>query len=227
MTDRQQTKFGSFSPTAAEQPTVTRWWWVRHAPVIDGEGRLYGQEDLDCDISDFPRFQALARHLPKDAMWIVTNLSRTHKTAQGIRDAGISGPEFVIETDFAEQFFGDWQGLTWAEMESLNKTAYEEFWQNPSGNAPPKGESFADLIGRTAPAVEKLTARFTGRDIVCVAHGGSIRAAVAQALDLHHERGLSISIDTLSLTRIDHVEGGVLNGKGKVWRVGGINAVIR
>ncbi len=223
---RQQTNSRPPWPTN-DEPRITRWWWVRHAPVINGEDRLYGQEDLDCDVSDLPRFQALARHLPEDAVWIVTNLSRTHKTAQAIRGAGIDGPEFVVETDFAEQFFGDWQGLTWAEMEALDAGAYEEFWRNPSGNAPPEGESFADLIDRTAPAVEKLTARHAGRDIVCVAHGGSIRAAIAQALDLHHERGLSISIDTLSLTRIDHVEGGVLHGKGKAWRVGGVNAVIR
>ncbi len=226
MTKHQQTKFGSFSPTG-EQPLVTRWWWIRHAPVINGEGRLYGQEDLDCDVSDFPRFQALAEHLPGNAVWIVTNLSRTHKTAQGIRDAGLDGSEFIVEQDFAEQYFGDWQGLTWSEMESRDKTAYEAFWQNPSGNAPPKGESFADLIGRAAPTIDKMTQQYAGQDIVCVAHGGSIRAAVSHALDLHHERGLSITIDTLSLTRIDHVEGGVLNGRGKAWRVGGVNMAIR
>jgi len=27
---------------------VTRWWWIRHAPVRDG-GRIYGQSDLPCD----------------------------------------------------------------------------------------------------------------------------------------------------------------------------------
>lgn len=229
MTSRQQTGTTGtrLSLPTEDEPKITRWWWIRHAPVINGEGRLYGQEDLDCDVSDFPRFQALARHLPKDAIWIVSNLSRTHKTATAIRDAGIVGPEYVIEADFAEQNFGDWQGLTWAEMESRDGTAYEEFWRDPSGNAPPQGESFADLIARTAPAVEKLTAHHAGRDIVCVAHGGSIRAAISQALELHHERGLSISIDTLSLTRIDHVEGGALNGNGRAWRVGGINATIR
>lgn len=226
MTATPQTKFGAHPPTGAP-PVVTRWWWVRHAPVIDGEGRLYGQEDLDCDVSDLARFQALARCLPEDAVWIVTHLGRTRKTAQGIRDAGASGPEYVVERNFAEQSFGDWQGLTWAEMEARDRAAYEEFWRDPSGNAPPEGESFADLIGRTGPAVERLTEIYTGRDIVCVAHGGSIRAAVSQALDLHHERGLSISIDTLSLTRIDHVKGGVLNGNGKAWRIGGVNMVTR
>ena len=25
---------------------ATRWWWVRHAPVVEQAGRLYGQTDL-------------------------------------------------------------------------------------------------------------------------------------------------------------------------------------
>ena len=31
---------------------VTRWWWVRHAPVPNPEGRCYGQFDKDCDVSN-------------------------------------------------------------------------------------------------------------------------------------------------------------------------------
>ena len=66
----------------AAAPTVTRWWWIRHAPVFGGASRLYGQEDLDCDVSDTPRYEALASRLPDDAVWIVTNLVRTHQTAE-------------------------------------------------------------------------------------------------------------------------------------------------
>jgi hypothetical protein len=31
---------------------VTRWWWVRHAPVPNPERRCYGQSDMDCDVSN-------------------------------------------------------------------------------------------------------------------------------------------------------------------------------
>ena len=36
--------------TEPAQPT--RWWWVRHAPVREDNGRIYGQKDLGCDTSD-------------------------------------------------------------------------------------------------------------------------------------------------------------------------------
>src|SRR5580698_6592435 len=32
--------------------TATRWWWVRHAPVRDDGGCIYGQKDMTCDTSD-------------------------------------------------------------------------------------------------------------------------------------------------------------------------------
>ncbi|MEQ8667134.1 MAG: histidine phosphatase family protein [Rhodospirillales bacterium] len=202
---------------------VTQWWWIRHAPVIDGGGRLYGQEDLDCDISDAARFAALGALIPADAVWLATPLSRTQKTLHAIARAAGHEPEPDLVAPFLEQHFGDWQGLRWDEMEARDPGQYAAFWTDPSGNAPPAGESFAQVIDRVAPEMERQTRRHAGRDIVCVAHGGSIRAAVAHALDLHHERALSLTIGTLSLTRIDHVEGGVLNGRGKAWRVVGVN----
>ena len=37
-----------------DKPNVvtTRWWWVRHAPVREDGGCIYGQKDLGCDTSD-------------------------------------------------------------------------------------------------------------------------------------------------------------------------------
>ena len=31
---------------------ITRWWWVRHAPVPNPEARCYGQTDKDCDVNN-------------------------------------------------------------------------------------------------------------------------------------------------------------------------------
>lgn len=203
--------------------TVTRWWWIRHAPVFNGGGRLYGQEDLEADVSDTARFQTLAALLPRDAVWLATPLVRTTQTMAAIGDAGGYQPEPALIAPFMEQFFGDWQGLRWDEMEARDPSGYAAFWDDPSGNAPPNGESFAGVIDRVAPEMEQLTETHAGRDIVCVAHGGSIRAAIAYALDLHHERAMALAIDNLSLTRIEHVEGGTLKGRGKSWRIVGIN----
>ena len=63
---------------------ATRWWWVRHAPVREDNGCIYGQKDLGCDTSDRVVFEAVGKILPRDAVWVASNLRRTHETARAI-----------------------------------------------------------------------------------------------------------------------------------------------
>ena len=203
--------------------TVTRWWWVRHAP-IDGEvGPLYGQMDVGCVTADAAALQALAGTLPRDAVWLSSHLRRTRDTAAAIAGAGGFRVETAVEPDLAEQHFGAWQGRRWTDMGIEDPAAQQAFWRDPTRTAPPGGESFAAVLERVAAAVTRLTESHAGRDIVAVAHGGSIRAALAQALDLDAPRAMALVVDNLSLTRIDHVAGGLLRGRGGAWRISGVN----
>lgn len=186
--------------------TTTRWWWVRHAPVPGHDGRLYGNLDVDCDCGDEAPLRALAARLPAEAIWIVTPLKRTQATAAAIaRHLRAPPAEFEVEPRLAEQDFGAWQGRAYAELAVAEAEAWRRFWLAPDTATPPGGESFAALAGRVAEAVEALTRRHAGRDIVCVSHGGPIRAALALALGLSPARALSFAVDTCSLTRLDHI----------------------
>ena len=203
---------------------VTRWWLVRHAPVDPAmKGRLYGSADVACDTSDVASFRALAAKLPADALWVTSHLSRAKETAAAIRAAGLDAPDPEIDPEIREQDFGDWQGLSWAEMETTDPAVYAAFWEAPARNAPPGGESFAGMMDRLAAVLDRYNTDHAGRDIVAVCHAGSIRAALAHAMGLSPESGMAVVIDTLSLTRMDHVTGGLLRGKGAAWRVVGVN----
>ncbi len=204
----------------------TRWWWVRHAPVVNGDGMIYGSSDIDCDVSDTASFKALADALPTGAVWVTSHLSRAKKTAQAIFDTGSDGSEPIIEKDFGEQNFGDWQGMSWNQMMKADPETYKVYWADPTRNRPPGGESFADLIARTGAAIERLGKQYKGRDIVAIAHGGTIRSAIAVALGLDPVQGMAFRIDTLSVSVLENVEDGLLRGRGGVWRVVGINRVL-
>ena len=71
---------------------ITRWWWVRHAPVRSDGGNIYGQTDIACDTGDTEVFDAVAKVLPRGAVWVASNLKRTHQTAEAIWDAGYPRP---------------------------------------------------------------------------------------------------------------------------------------
>jgi alpha-ribazole phosphatase len=213
--------------------TVTRWWWIRHAPVPGHAGRIHGQADHPADCSDTATFAALAALLPRDPVWVTSHLQRTQQTAQAIvaAMAGAAGAaiEGLIEPALAEQSFGAWQGLTFNALASQHQAAHDEFWQSPASAVPPDGESFIEVVARVEAAVERLTAAHPGRDIVAVGHGGSIRAALAVALGIKADRVLAFAIDPCSLTRLDHIQD---TGRrdpdghrphGAAWRVVGVN----
>ena len=199
--------------------TVTRWWWIRHAPVPNPEGRCYGQGDKDCDVSDTESFQGLSAMLPGDSVLVTSDLLRTKKTAAAIAEAGLTLPEPIEEVSWREQSFGIWQGMKYEEIWD-SRGGRHPYWLAPAYERPPEGESFADLLARFAPTLHRLNREHAGRDIVSVGHGGTIRAALTIALGLQPETALSFAIENLSLTRIDHIT----NAAGPAyWRVVAVN----
>ena len=206
--------------------TVTRWWLVRHAPVIGVNGRVYGQDETEAVVTDEAEFKHLAGLLPHDAVWLVSHLRRTHQTASAIIAARVTEtvPAPIITSALAEQHFGDWQGMTYAELEALRGADYRRFWHSPASERPPGGESFEDVVARVGGAMARVTADHAGRDIVAIAHGGTIRAALAVALGIDAERVLGFSIDTCSVTRMDHLDSvGAGAPGGTAWRIVAVN----
>lgn len=202
---------------------TTKWWWVRHAPVVDAHlQRLSGQADVAADLTDTAACEALAKRLPKDAVWLTTPLSRTAQTAHAL---GCAVTEQAAEPAFMEQAFGDWTHCTWDEIGEKGDAS--AFWQAPADVAPPgkASESFADVCARVAPAVEALSEKYAGRDIIVVAHAGSIRAAVAHALGLLPAQALGLAVGNLGLTRLDHMAADAKTTENGNWRVVGLNQI--
>ena len=205
--------------TNSSDPVVTKWWWVRHAPVTVNNGLIYGSDDLPCDVGDTASFDSLAKLLPKGAVLVTSALQRTQQTASAIAKAGLSMPEPQIEPALDEQSFGSWQGKSFSFVQKEYKSAQHDFWLCPGHMRPPEGESFLDLQARATPRIDEISHQWGARDIICVGHGGTIRVALALALRLDPDRALAFTIDNLSITRLDRVE----YPDRVIWRVVMIN----
>jgi alpha-ribazole phosphatase len=182
----------------------TNLWLIRHAPVDGPRGVIHGP-DAPADIGDAAAFAALRARLPANAFAACSPARRTWDTAVAL------GLDPVKQASFREQDFGNWTGRRHNDLVAELGDAYREFWKSPASNRPPGGESFVDQIGRTVTGLAGLPAG----DVVLVVHSGTVRAALAIALDLAPDAALRFGIDPLSLTRIDRLENG--------WRVGGVN----
>ena len=206
------------SNPAKPEVVVTRWWWVRHAPVRSDGGNIYGQTDIACDTGDREVFEAVAKILPRAAVWYASSLQRTHQTAEAIWATGFPRPATMPrEAAFAEQHLGQWQGMNRAAF--LASRPIGSHWFAGIDEAAPGGESFMDLYNRTCSAIDRINLEQSGKDVIAVAHGGTIKAAVGLALGGQPEKGLAFDIDNCSVTRLDHFAS---VGKS-IWRLPMVN----
>ncbi len=182
----------------------TNLWLIRHAPVDGPRGVIHGP-DAAADTSDEARLAGLRVSLPPTAAAFCSPVRRTRETALAL---GLRPTESAA---FREQSFGAWTGRRHDALAAELGATYEEFWRAPASNRPPGGESFVDQIGRVAAGLAALP---TG-DVVMVVHSGTVRAALAIALDLAPDNALRFVIDPLSLTRLDRLANG--------WRVVAVN----
>jgi alpha-ribazole phosphatase len=200
--------------------TDTRFWLIRHALVEENaRAILYGVMDVAlCEttlLEQGPMYRSLARRLPRPALWLVSPLTRTQRTAEAIFAAGYPQTELIVEPDLIEQSLGEWQGLPHAELPARLSLPKHAFWPLAGQERPPGGESMADVIARAGRALERYVTTHRGQDVVAVTHGGTIRAAVAHALQIGPDHALNLSIQNLSLTRLERLAEG--------WRVGCVN----
>ncbi len=202
---------------------MTSFWLIRHALVEENaRAMLYGTMDVElCPHmleAQRPNYAALARTLPKPAIWFVTPLMRTLHTAQAIQAGGYGETVLNVETGLIEQNMGVWQGLPHGDLPQHLAQPAHPFWPLAGSERPPGGESMQDTILRVGAAMERLAREHDGRDVVIVSHGGAIRAALAHALGIAADNALHMSIQNISLTKMDRLAEG--------WRVNTVNNLV-
>jgi broad specificity phosphatase PhoE len=198
----------------------SRFFLVRHA-LVEPAARtiIYGNADVplcpEALLAEASAFRWLAQRLPAPASWVVTPLQRTAATAAAIFAAGHPAAPLTVEPALMEQGLGALQGLTHTAFAARITLPPHPFWPHAAEEKPPGGESFAEVIDRVGPTLEALADAHPDGDIVIVAHGGSIRAAIAHAMGLAPSQALAFSIKNLSLTRLER--------HGADWRVAAVN----
>jgi broad specificity phosphatase PhoE len=198
----------------------TRFWLIRHA-IVDEASRavLYGRMDVALSaeslVSQAATHRTLAARLPRNAVWLVTPLRRTRDTAAVIHDAGYPPCPFEVEPGLTEQDLGEWQGLRHADLPARLADPAHPFWPLGAAETPPGGESMVQVMARVGDTMERLAEAHGERDVICISHGGAIRAAVAHALGVDAQACLHLSIQNLSLTVLERFEAG--------WRVVTVN----
>ncbi len=156
---------------------------LRHGDTrLSPEHRFSGLCDLPLSADGTRQARAAACRLatgaPIDAM-VSSPLRRAAATADIA--AGVLGLTTVIDDDLRETDFGDWEGLTLAEVQQRWPAAAAA-WRRDPEQAPPGGESFADTALRVGRACDRLLRDHGGQTILMVTHITPIKILLCRAL---------------------------------------------
>jgi len=143
---------------------------IRHTRVT-ARGLCYGRMDVPLAASFATEAQlvreALTLQFPQGLppIWSSPSL-RCRRLAEAL-DA-----PFQLDARLQELNFGDWEGRSWAELDSPAARHWGDNWQTA---APPQGESLAALLDR----LRAFLAELDSANAILLTHAGPIRA-------LHH-----------------------------------------
>jgi probable phosphoglycerate mutase len=169
----------------------TRILVIRHGETAwNKDTRIQGQLDIPLNDTGLWQAQRTAEALRGEAVSAVyaSDLQRAAQTAQAI-GAALALP-VQHHPGLRERHFGDCQGATWAELETLRPEVAEPWRRRVPDFAPPGGESLLTLRERVAQTFAELAAQHLGEQIVVVAHGGvlDILYRLTTRLDLQAPR---------------------------------------
>ena len=192
---------------------------LRHGETeFNVEGRLQGQQDSP--LTARGRVQARAHGallktlIAEPEAWrvVASPLGRALHTAR-LACAALGLPEAAIETDprLKEIAYGDWEGLTYNQIEVSDPDNWAARERDRWGYAAPGGESYAMVALRAGAFLDAAR----GNTIV-VGHGGTgrvlrglyCRLAPPEIKTLEQPQDAIHRLTQRTITRIDHGEGG-------------------
>jgi len=162
--------------------------WVylaRHGEVLHAaEGRFFGHTDITLSPAGLAQVATLGERLgaePIEAVY-ASDLLRAQQSAAPL--AAARGTSVVTVPPLREMAMGRWEGLTFAEIHAREPELCDRWLADPFAMPFPEGEGLADLRARAVPALRRVVERHAGRRIAVIAHGGTNRVILAEALGL-------------------------------------------
>jgi broad specificity phosphatase PhoE len=161
-------------------------YYVRHGLTEwNVQQRLQGRHDIP--LNPDGRSQAMrcgdilrdlfvrAGRAPDEFAYVASPLMRARETMELVRGAlGLPSEGYATDPRLAEIAFGEWEGLTYADVIQRDGDVVAKRESDKWGFLPPGGESYAQVTARVGAWYDELDG-----DAVVAAHGGTARALLA------------------------------------------------
>lgn len=183
---------------------ATRIYLVRHGETEWNHcGRYQGHSDIP--LNDRGRYQAelLRERLRKVTLHRVytSDLKRARETATII--ARPHNLEVTEVRGLRELNFGAWEGMTSKEIAANYPREWEIWRKKTACMITPQGENFQELRARAWTAFENIVRENSQKNILLVAHGGSLRTIICNVLKMELDNVWYFRLDNSSVSIVD------------------------
>ena len=180
---------------------------VRHGETQwNRQGRMQGH--LDSPLT--PRGQAQARALAGalagrafDAVYS-SDLGRAVETARAIVG---ENADLLLEPRLRERHLGVFQTLSWQQVEAQMPEVLARFRSADADWAIPEGESVRQRYERQIAALDDIAQRHPGRQVLVVAHGGTLDSLMRHVLGLPLAQPRTFSLFNASINVVSRLDG--------------------
>lgn len=184
---------------------------VRHGETIWNKiGRYQGSTDVE--LNENGREQA-----KKAAQWF-KNVHLDSIISSPLRRAVYTAEEIAkiqkcsVETDsgIRELSFGDWEGLTYTEIEERWPGMIEDMYHDASKLKLPHGETFEECQRRCMKSIKELIARGDNKSYAIVCHGAALRTIICGMLNIPLNLSWNFALSNASISVL-HIYPGDMN----------------
>lgn len=177
---------------------------VRHGETEWNKTSRY-QGVRDIKLNEKGKYQAekLFEYLKDEDFDIIysSTLKRARETVKKIAD--YQNKEIITISKLMEIDFGQWEGLTFSEIEENYPDLAKKWAKDPTCCKPPEGEHIKEVEERVGNTIDKIVDENPDKKILIATHGGIIRIIFAYLLGLPLSRIFSIEVENGSVSRIN------------------------
>ncbi|MFJ1702116.1 bifunctional RNase H/acid phosphatase [Kitasatospora sp. NPDC088346] len=196
----------------ADLGTPTTFVLLRHGETaLTPQKRFSGSGGSDPELSERGRWQAeraaaaLAERGTVQAV-VSSPMLRTRQTAEAV--AARLGLEVRIEEGLRELDFGDWEGMTFAEVQQKYPEDLDAWLGSAKARPTGSTESFTNLTHRVGVARDKTLARYAGKTVLMVSHVSPIKTLVRLALGAPPDSVYRMELSAASLCAVQYYADG-------------------
>jgi len=197
---------------------LTRLLLVRHGETDwTVQGRFLGHTDRPLNDRGQRQAAAIAKALSSEMIHTIytSDLGRALTTAQaiaGFQESLHNEAPVVPDSRLREVDFGEWDGLTYAEILARDSDSVNAWQGDFLKTAPPEGESLEQLAGRLRPFLEDVAGAYPNKTFVVAAHAGSLQCLLCLALGVSLKMYWQFRLALASISQISlYPQGAIVN----------------